>query len=64
MNWHVCVSGSNVGQSADLVVCNCMVPGLALFGILAFLLCAGLPSFMVKSMSPTLVNFILTYDSC
>ena len=36
-----------VGQSAGLVVCNCMVPGSALGGILAFLLCAGLPSFFV-----------------
>ena len=39
------VSGSGVGQSAGLVVCNCMVRGSALGGILAFLLCAGLPSF-------------------
>ena len=45
VSWHVCVSGSSVGQSAGLVVCNCMVPGSALGGILAFLLCAGLPSF-------------------
>ena len=45
VSWHVCVSGSSVGQSAGLVVCNCMVPGSALGGILAFLLlCAGLPS--------------------
>ena len=29
------------------MVCNCMVPGSALGGILAFLLlCAGLPSFV------------------
>ena len=27
VSWHVCVSGSSVGQSAGLVVCNCMVPG-------------------------------------
>ena len=46
VSWHVCVSGSSVGQSASLVVCNCMVPGSALGGILAFLLCAGLPSFV------------------
>ena len=57
--------GSGVGQSAGLVVCNCMVPGSALGGILAFLLlCAGLRSFLIKkSMSPILFNFILTYDS-
>ena len=37
--------GSSVGQSAGLVMCNCIVPGSALSGILAFLLlCAGLPS--------------------
>ena len=48
VSWHVCVSGSSVGQSASLVVCNCMVPGSALGGILAFLLlCAGLPSFVI-----------------
>ena len=47
VSWHVCVSGSSVGQSAGLVACNCMVPGSALIGILAyFLLCAGLPSFV------------------
>ena len=44
VSWHVCVSGSSVGQSAGLVLCNCMVPGSALGGMLAFLLCAGLPS--------------------
>ena len=45
VSWHVCVSGSSVGQSAGFVVCNCMVPGSALGGILAFLLlCAGLPT--------------------
>ena len=50
VSWHVCVSGSSVGQSAGLVVCNCMVPGSALGGILAFLLlCAGLPSFLIKN---------------
>ena len=48
MSWHVCVSGSGVGLSASLVVCTCMVPGSALGGILAFLLCAGLPSFVIK----------------
>ena len=48
VSWHVCVSGSSVGQSASLVVCNCMVPGSALGGILAFLLlCAGLPTFVI-----------------
>ena len=36
VSWHVCVSGSSVGQSASLVVCNCMVPGSAFGGILAF----------------------------
>ena len=46
VSWHVCVSGSNVGQSVGLVVCNCMVPGSALGEILAFVLCAGLPSFV------------------
>ena len=35
VSWHFCVSGSSVGQSAGLVVCNCMVPGPALGGILA-----------------------------
>ena len=35
MSWHICVSSSGVGQSAGLVVCNCMVPGPALSGILA-----------------------------
>ena len=38
--------GSGVGQSAGLVVCNCIVPGSAIGGILAFLLCAGLPTFV------------------
>ena len=48
VSWHVCVSGSGVGQSAGLVVCDCMVPGSALGGILAFLwLCSGLPSFVI-----------------
>ena len=52
VSWHVCVSGSSVRQSAGLVVCNCMVPGLALGGILAFsLLCAGLPSFAIKKIN-------------
>ena len=46
VSWHVFVSGSSVGQSAGLVVCNFMVPGPALGRILAFLLCAGLPSFV------------------
>ena len=46
VSWHVCVSGSSDGQSAGLVFCNCMVLGSALDGILAFLLCAGLPSFV------------------
>ena len=56
MSWHVCVSGSSVGQSAGLV-CNCMVPGSALGGILAFLLlCAGLPTFVIK-------NQCLPFDS-
>ena len=36
---------SKVDGLRGLVVCNCMVPGSALGGILAFLLlCAGLPS--------------------
>ena len=35
VSWHVCVSGSSVGQSAGLVVYNCMVLGSALGGILA-----------------------------
>ena len=43
-SWHVRVSGSGAGQSAGLVVCNCLVPGSAPGGILAFLMCAGLPS--------------------
>ena len=51
---HVCVSGSSVGQSASLVVCNCMVPGSALGGMLAFLLlCAGLPTFVISDMHLT-----------
>ena len=41
------VSGSSGGQSAGLVVCNCKVPVSALGGILAFLLCAGLPFFVI-----------------
>ena len=49
VSWHFCVFGSSVGQSASLVVCNCMVPGSALGGILAFLLCAGLPFFVIKN---------------
>ena len=57
VSWHVCVSGSSVGQSAGLVVCNCMVPGSALGGMLAFLLlCAGLPTFVIK-------NQCLQFDS-
>ena len=60
MSWHVCVSGSSVGPSAGLVECSCMVPSSALGGILAFLLCAGLPSFVIKkSMSPTLFNIYI-----
>ena len=44
VSWRVCVSGSSIGQSAGLVVCNCMAPGSALGGVLVFLLlCAGLP---------------------
>ena len=43
---HVCVSGSRVGQSAGLVVCKCVVLSSVLGGILAFLLCTGLPSFV------------------
>ena len=44
VSWHVCVSGFSVGQSAGLVVRNCMVLSSALGGILSFLLlCAGLP---------------------
>ena len=39
VSWHVCVSSSSVGQSAGLVVFNCMVPGSALGGILAFFCC-------------------------
>ena len=35
VSWHVCAFGSSVGQSAGFVVCNCMVPGPALGGILA-----------------------------
>ena len=50
VSWHVCVSCSSVGQSASLVVCN-WVPGSALGGILAFLLCAGLPSFMINNIN-------------
>ena len=57
VSWHVCVSGPSVGQSAGLVVCNCMVPGSALGGMLAFLLlCAGLPTFVIK-------NQCLPFDS-
>ena len=52
VSWHVCVSGSSVGQSAGVVVCKCMVPGSALGGILAFLLlCAGLPSFVIQKIN-------------
>ena len=52
VSWHVCVSGSGIGQSASLVVCNCMVPGSALGGILAFLLlCARLPAFVIKKVN-------------
>ena len=39
VGWHVCVSGSSVGQSASLVVCNWMVPGSALGAMLAFFCC-------------------------
>ena len=62
VSWHVCFSGSSVGQSAGLVVCNCMVPGSALGGILAFLLCAGLPSFVIKNQRLPLYSilFLLT----
>ena len=49
VSWHVYVPGYSIGQSAGLVVCNCMVPGSALGGILAFLLlCAGLPIFVIN----------------
>ena len=48
VSWHICIFGSSVGQSAGLVVCECMVPGSALGGILAFLLlCAGLTPFVI-----------------
>ena len=57
VSWDVCVSGSSVGQSAGLVVCNCLVPGSALGGMLAFLLLlSGLPTFVIK-------NQCLTFDS-
>ena len=29
VSWHVCFSGSSGGQSAGIVVCNCMGPGSA-----------------------------------
>ena len=57
VSWHVCVSVSSVGQAAGLELCNCMVLGSALGGILAFLLlCAGLPTFLIK-------NHCLPFDS-
>ena len=59
MSWHVCVSGSSVGQSASVVVCNCMVPGSALGGILAFLLCAGLPLFVIKNQCLPFYSIII-----
>ena len=64
MSWPVCVSGSSVGQSASLVVCNCMVPGSALGEILAFLLlCAGLPPIVIKIMIMIMIIIILLQDS-
>ena len=64
VSWHVCVSGSSVGQSAGLVVCNCVVSGSALGGMLAFLLlCAGLPTFGIKNQClpfDSIINIIIT----
>ena len=56
-----CVSGSTVGQSGSLVLCNCMFPGSTPGGMLAFFLlqCAGLPPSLLKSMSPMPFNFYI-----
>ena len=52
VSWHVCVSVPSIGQSPGVGVCNCMVLGSALGGILAFLLlCAGLPSFVIQKIN-------------
>ena len=59
VSWHVCVADSGGCQSAGLVVCNCMVPGSALGGILAFLLCAGLPSFTGLKINVTILFKII-----
>ena len=59
MSWHVCVSGSSVGRSAGLVVCNCMVLGSALGGILAFLLCGGLRFFVIKIQCQPFYSIII-----
>ena len=64
VSWHVCVSSSSVGQSAGLVVCNCMVPGSALVGYWLFCCVLDFPLLCdYKSMSPIRFNFILTFDS-
>ena len=44
VSWHVCVSGSSVGQSAGLAVCNCMVPG-SIPGWVAVVIFSSLKSF-------------------
>ena len=51
VSWHVCVSGSGVGQSARLVVCNCMVPGSIPGGMLAFFraVCWTSPFLIIKN---------------
>ena len=41
VSWHVCVSDSSVGQSASLVLCNCMVAGSILGGMPALFLAAA-----------------------
>ena len=37
VSWHVCISGSSVGQSVSLVLCNCVIPSSIPGGMLAFL---------------------------
>ena len=60
VSWHVCVSGSGVGQSAGLVVCNCMVPGSAVGGILAlFAVCWTSLFCVIKNQRLPLYSIII-----
>ena len=67
VSWHVCVSGSSVGQSAGLVVCYCMVPDSALGGYWLSCCVLDFPLFVIKNQCLPLysifLHFFFTFDS-